>query len=48
MYLYSKSDGAVYDLDILVLNDFSFVLDGKLVGCEFVERGTSKTVPFAG
>lgn len=25
-----------------------FVLDGKLVGCEFVERGTSKTVPFAG
>jgi len=25
-----------------------FVLDGKLVGCEFVERDTSKTVPFAG
>lgn len=25
-----------------------FILDGKLVGCEFVERGTSKTVPFAG
>ena len=25
-----------------------FVLDGKLVGCEFVERGISKTVPFAG
>lgn len=25
-----------------------FVLDGKLVGCEFVERGTLKTVPLAG
>ncbi|MBR8335534.1 hypothetical protein KDW69_28180 [Burkholderia ambifaria] len=25
-----------------------FVLDEKLVGCEFVERGTSKTVSFAG
>lgn len=25
-----------------------FVLDERLVGCEFVERGAAKTIPFAG
>ncbi|RKU03029.1 hypothetical protein C7H84_12555 [Burkholderia sp. Nafp2/4-1b] len=25
-----------------------FVLDEKLLGCEFVERGTAKTIPFSG
>lgn len=37
-----------YGIKIGVYVGSCFVLDGKLVGCEFVERGTSKTVPFAG
>ncbi|MGN6666321.1 MAG: hypothetical protein ACTHKH_05035 [Trinickia sp.] len=25
-----------------------FVFDGKLIGCEFVERGLAQTIPFSG